>query len=491
MPRFKLSRRAVLKGAGGAVVALPLLEVMMDGGRAAAQTASAIPKRYLVCVGGHSLCGGNSKVTDHVVPTNTGPGYDLKTALMPLSGVQSEVTIVSGLQIPTVHDNGGTLPAGGRSNNFHGYMTSALLSGVRSANGIVNGPSSDQVAATFLGATNTFKSLSFRVQVSNYVNSGGEGTPISWRQNADGSIQQILPQSSPQQAFQSLFGNFAGGLTASELEAQKLAQASRLSVIDRVKRRAEVLSQKLGTADRKRLALHLEEVRELEKRVAAEPPPVQGICQKPVDPGPDPTVGGGQQTASNGNITYSQNLGYSGEEQRARVFCDLIHMAMACDLTRVASLQFTMFQSFLNMHALTGQASDLHELSHGGFGNLSEPVSLSMARGIAWHMKHFAYLVDRFRTTPEGNGTMLDNVAMLYLPEGGFGYDPSSGSNTSPHSTQNMAVWVAGRAGGLKPGLHLSAPGKHPANVILTALNAVGYGKSAFGEISGEIAGLR
>ena len=490
MASFKLSRRAVLKGVGVGV-ALPFLEVMLDARPALAQSAQA-PKRFLLCCGGHSLSGpGSGTVLDHVIPTKVGPGYDLKTAYQPLAGVQDEVAVVSGLRIPTAAENAGTVPAAGKPVNFHGYSEAPLLTGLRSSDGGFKGVTSDQLAVGLLAGNTTWKSLAFRVQATRYVGTSGDGRPVSWGLNASGRLQAILPTVSPRQAFQSLFGNFTAGLSQAELEKQQLFRDTRLSILDRVKDRADALSKRLGAADRVRLESHLEQVRELEKRVAAIPPDVQGICLKPQDPGADPAVGGGQALSSQGNITYQQNLGYSGEEQRARVFCDLLHMAMACDQTRVATLQFTFFQSFLNMVELTGQRSDLHELSHGSYGNLNEPIPLAMARGIAWHIKHYAYLIERFRDTPEAGGTMLDNTVIVYVNEGGHGDDPSSGTRNSPHSTENMAVLVAGKVGGLKAGHHIPAPGMHPANVLLTALKAVGYSENTFGEVNGEVPGLR
>lgn len=485
--KFKLSRRAALKGLGGVALSLPLLEAMLDSAPAHAQ-AALIPKRMVVLFGGHSVCAGQTaKTTDHVVPTVVGENYNLPTALMPLSAVKSRVSVVSGLKIPTTYDNGGSLPLGGKPNDFHHYSEGPLLSGVKASDGRVNGPTADQIAATFLAGNTTFKSLTYRVQVTNYINAGGGGRSISFRRNADGSLQEIVPGTSPRQAFTSLFGNFTAGLTPTELAQQKLLQDSRLSVVDRVKRRAALLSGKLGAADKKRLDAHLQEVQELEARISATPPSVQGICQKPMDPGADPAVGGGQQTGSNGNITYTQNLGYSGEEERAKNFIDVLHMALACDLTRVVALQLTMTQSFMNMFPTIGLRSDLHELSHGGFGNVSDPMSLAMGKGIAWHMKHFAYFVNKLASTPEGNGSMLDNTAVVYLSEGGFGYDPSSGAQGSPHSTDNMMVVVAGGAGGLKGNRHILGGNKHPGAVLLTVLKALGYSGSSFGEVTATV----
>src|SRR5258706_7402872 len=95
-----------------------------------------------------------------------------------------------------------------------------------------------------------------------------------------------------------------------------------------------------------------------------------------------------------------------------------------------------------------------------------------LSKAIAWHMKHFGYLVGKLRDTPEGTGTVLDNTVLTFLHEGGHGLDTSSGKTLSTHSTENMACLIAGRAGGLKPGQHVVATGKHPANVLVSAMRA-------------------
>jgi hypothetical protein len=146
-----------------------------------------------------------------------------------------------------------------------------------------------------------------------------------------------------------------------------------------------------------------------------------------------------------------------------------------------------MFQSHMNVFALCGAHCDLHELGHNG-----DPVirgTLAVSKMIAWHMKHFGYLIGKLRDTPEGAGKLIDNVAALMLHEGGHGLDTATGKMNSTHSTENMACLIAGRAGGLKPGQHVVATGKYPANVVISAMKAVGLPET-LGEVSGAIPGL-
>ena len=484
---FKLSRRAVLKGMGGATVALPWLEAMLDSAPALGQTSSP-PKRYVVCFGGQSLGGDNDPLHNDYVPNTVGPNYDLKSALAPLGdygGVKDEINVVSGLSIPVA--GGGPIPAGGRQDDFHVSSLSPLLSGVRSNfSTVARGPTSDQVVADVIAGDTTFKSLVYRIQADWYLSvSAPFGRDmISYKTDSGGNPVPIPPAISPRQAFNTLFGNFTPPQDPAEVARQEFELRSRRSVLDLVRGSSAALLPKLGSADRVRMQRHYDEIRDLENRISALPPVATGICQKPADPGADPPLGGSQGTDASGELTYDQNLGYSGEEQRARVFCDLIHMALACDLTRVVSLQFTMFQSHMNMYPLTGQPYDLHEIGHSGLG------TLGVSRGIAWHMKHFGYLVAKLRDTPEAGGSMLNNTALVFLHEGGHGYDSSSGRQYSSHSTENMACLIAGRVGGLRPGRHVVATGMHPANVLITAMRAVGYPGNSLGEVSGSIPAL-
>jgi hypothetical protein len=168
-------------------------------------------------------------------------------------------------------------------------------------------------------------------------------------------------------------------------------------------------------------------------------------------------------------------LGYANEEKRAAVMSDLLHMAFTCDLTRSATLAYTFAQCFIDTQALLGiQQTDVHELGHGAGSDEDK------ADAFAWHIKHFAHLVAKLRDTPEGAGSLLDSTVVVFLPEGGW-------DNGDPHSGENMVALIAGRAGGLKPGKHVQATGKHPVQVLISAMNAAGVPTDMLGEISGQL----
>jgi len=489
---IRITRRTLLRGIGGAAVTLPALDIMFDRRGTSYAQAAAPPRRYIVCFGGQSLGGDGDPLHNDYVPNTVGPNYDLKSALAPLAPVQNEVSVVSGLSIPTA--NGGSVPAGGRRDDFHVSSLSPLLSGVRSPDNTSSaGPTSDQIVAEAIAGNTAFKTLAYRIQAEWYLSvSAPYGRDIiSYRKNPSGGAPlPIAPVVSPRAAFDALFSNFTPPNDAAAAARQDFLLRARKSVLDLVDGKLQRLAAnpQLGRADQQRLERHADEIRTLERQISTLPPTMTATCAKPADPGADPAIGGAQGVDAGGANTYGTNLGYSGEEQRARVFCDLVHMAVTCDLTRVVSFMFTMFQSHLNMYALTGQKADLHEIGHNG-----DPASkgtLAVSKAIAWHLKHFAYLVGKLRDTSEAGGSLIDNTVLVFLHEGGHGLDTATGSQNSTHSTQNMACLIAGRAGGLKPGQHVAAAGKHPANVLITAMNAAGVAGNVLGEVTGNIPAL-
>jgi len=100
-------------------------------------------------------------------------------------------------------------------------------------------------------------------------------------------------------------------------------------------------------------------------------------------------------------------------------------------------------------------------------------------------------LLDKLKNTPEGAGTVLDNSAIVFMNEAGHGVQLNDGTSpNATHSVANMAMLVAGRAGGLKPGSHIATSQAHLGQVLISAMQAIGYTQDTFGEVSGKLADL-
>ncbi|MEL6184637.1 MAG: DUF1552 domain-containing protein [Myxococcota bacterium] len=467
MKPVRIHRRTLLRGAASTAIGLPWLEAMMGPKAAYAQTTA--PLRYLVCFGGYSL-GKDVTETETVIPRQAGPlAGQLRRALLPLDSLTSDFSVISGLRIPHTRvdpNTGANADDGGRRNDgdsFH-FHVNPLMAGKRQIHDAFNvqvtGESSDQIVARSLNSPTLIPSLNYRVQPAAYGFRGEslERGTLSFADNS-GSITPIEPISDPGVAFASLVSNVRPNDPAARAEFDRRAQ-DRRSVLDLVDRRIGGLAQRLGTSDKQRLERYFTDLRELEMRANVQPIPEQGSCAIPAQ-------------GSYGNIA----TGYSDEEDRGRIFADLMTMAFACDLTRVGTLMYTFWQTNMNFAPTNIEGAleaKLHDITHSH----EDPIALDAA--IVWHMRQWAYLLNRLKTTEEGSGNLLDNMAILYLKEGGF--NPGSS-----HTTDNMVALVAGRAGGrLRMGQHFQANRAHPAQVIASMMQTMGVANTGFGDISGQ-----
>ncbi len=189
--------------------------------------------------------------------------------------------------------------------------------------------------------------------------------------------------------------------------------------------------------------------------------------------------------------------GYGDEDTRASQLVDLIHMAFACDLTRVVSFELTSSMSGIRLPNSLGivyrnwdgsplPVPPLHEATH------SQGNHLSVAEAIAWHTKQLGRLAQKLKATPDVTGTLLDHTAIVFLMEAGLGKarDPNE---TPPHTSEGMAaVVVGGSSMGMQLGKHIVSNGEHPAQVLLTAMRGVaGNAVTSLGDLTTEIVGLR
>jgi hypothetical protein len=452
---------------------------MLDRHGEAYAAGGTPPKRFIVGFAGQALGANYSDPpTRYLVPDRVGRDYDLKLALEPLAPVKDQVTVVSGLRIPSV--TAGAPPEGGWSGLFHNNAGAPLLTGLSSSNGKYRGPTADQVAVRTLDRR---PSLDVRVQTIGYNPTRpceeGEGGSNRARITYGQGGKPINPVTSTEVLFNALFS--AKFITDPAAQAE-LGQRKR--VVDLVRDRARALAGQLGAGDRQRLQAHLAQIDALESSLGERAPAV-AACRRP-ERRIDPEIGCAPENRS-------------GETVRARLMCDYLQTALACDLRRVGSIMFTMFQSYLSAgEFIPGERDNVHQLSHSRARKGDEGGTCRVSRGIAWHMGHFAHLIDRLARTPEADGSLLDHTVLVFLFEGGWGGSPerdkkddSKPKDETPHSTENMVALIAGgRACGLAPGRHLPAPGKHPGQVLVSALDAVGVFAGGAPKKLGEVSGV-
>jgi hypothetical protein len=271
-----------------------------------------------------------------------------------------DFSLVSGLQIPFNASSveAADVPAGGAFRDFHGGGAGPLLCGTRSESPsfTCRSRTSDQILAAE-NPGSTLESLVVRAQPAWYLS----GSSFAGRQyiSYKGDRDPVEAQVSPLIVYRSLFDGFVPDDSA-ETARHDFELRARKSVLSLITDKRSALIGRVGAADRVRLERHFDEIRALELRIAAVPVG-GGECQKPTAPPDDPPVGG--DNAGSGSDTIATNTGYSDEHTRARLLADLLHMAFVCDLTRVATLQVTVFQSHMNVHPVTEMLHGLHSNS--------------------------------------------------------------------------------------------------------------------------------
>jgi hypothetical protein len=92
----------------------------------------------------------------------------------------------------------------------------------------------------------------------------------------------------------------------------------------------------------------------------------------------------------------------------------------------------------------------------------------------------FAHFLDKLRSTPDGDGTLLDQSLVHY---------GSGMSDGNQHNHTDLPILLAGGASGrMKGGRHLRHPKNTPmANLLVGMLDRLGVSTDALGDSTGAI----
>jgi hypothetical protein len=260
-----------------------------------------------------------------------------------------------------------------------------------------------------------------------------------------GSDQPIAPMEDPVQVYDRLFADL--GVSQEDL-ARKRAQ--RGSVLDYVGGRLTKLRDAVGSEDRQKLDAHLQAVRDIEQQLGAGQ--LDATCAQPVAPAA---------------MNYRNNDGFPAA---VKVQTDLLTRAFACDLTRVATLQWSRSVSGTR-HTWAGVSEGHHDLSHEGDSNADAVEKITKVN--VWLTEQFAYLLQQLKSVPEGTGTMLDNTLVLWVNELGRG---------NSHSRTRIPFVLAGKAGGaLRTGRFLQYSDDSHSNLLVSVCQLMGVDTETFG----------
>ena len=443
------SRRRFLRGLGGVVVGTPLLTSL--GGRARAAEPVAPPKR---CVFVFTPCGVD--VDSRIASVGaTESEFSLGPGLAALAPFQDKLIVVDGLQLSTSSEGPGGAHQLGIGHLLTGMplLSGELFSPFDDGDLVVGwggGISVDQRLASVIGGSTWLRSLELGVQTLK-APVLTVASALSYR----GANQPVAAEDDPHQAFARLFGT--GGTAGASLADLR---AKRLSVLDAVKSEFDALQAQVGAEDALRLEAHGDFVRDLELRLQDNIAPTD--CQVP------PPVG-------LSNPYDPAAFGLVGSVQM-----DLLTAALACDLTRVATVQWS-FAGSEHVFSDFGTTDGHHTLTH--------QIQTSDVLGTrveieAWYAARVADLVNRLAFTPEGDGSLLDNTLIVWVNEMA---DPT------PHFYSPMPVVLIGGQGQLQTGRLVDTAGASMNDLHLTVLHAMGVPDATFGlegHSTGPIAAL-
>ncbi len=429
-----LSRRRFLRGAGGIAVALPFLNAMLRKNA----NAAVSPKRFIV------FFTGLGTVKPRWVPTGTEKDFVLSDVLKPLEPFKDKLLILEGLNMASAYSGPGDPHQQGIG---HALTGTELLEGTLfpyACNpgkmvGWGGGISIDQFLAQQIGQGTKLPSLELGVQV--------EYSNVSSRMSYLGPDQPVPPDDDPWNVFQRLFTDLQ-----TDPEALKKLRANRHKVIDAIKPDYDSLRVKLGPEDRQKIEAHLTAIEEIEKRLDA-PGIIGGLCQVP-------TVGNPVAIYENDNFPAI-----------GKMQLDLLAMGLACDLVRVASVQWSSVVQGGKVFTWLGLTKKHHDLSHS---SLADPESEQALVDIGnWYAGQLAYFMGLLANIPEGDGTVLDHTLILWCS------DIAQGQT---HSREDMPYVLAGGAGGaLQMGRYKKFSGDPHNNLLISICNAMDVPVSTFG----------
>ena len=434
-----LPRRTVLRGLGAAL-GLPLLDGMVPALAALGETAARpIARLGVVYVP-------NGIVMADWTPTVAGPRLELSPTLGPLAPFRNRLTVLTGLR------------SGPPNYAVHAVASTRFLTGrpptPSTGAEVEAGISMDQVAARELGRQTQLASLEVALEraesgVCDIGSSCVYTDTIAWR-----GVRTPLPmEHSPRRVFERLFGD--SDTTDPVARAARLRR--RRSILDSVARTVTDLRRVLGPADSAKLAEYLDAVRDVERRI-------QRVEEQSAREVPDLDRPAGTPASF---------------PDQARLMFDLQVLAYQSDLTRVAT--FMIGREFSgHTYPEIGVRDAHHPLSH--HRDDAQKVA-ALTKINTHHVTQLAYYLERLRATPDGDGSLLDHITLVY------GAGMSDGNR---HSPDNLPIVLAGGgAGTLEGGRHLQYADDTPLeNLHVTLLHKMGLAVESFGESTGTLAGL-
>jgi len=429
-----IPRRTMLRGIG-ASLALPFLDAMVPASLRAEAAAKPVHRFQTFYVP-------NGMAMQYWSPKGEGTAFELSPILKPLEPYRNQMLVLSGLYASWVHIHAGASGS---------FLTGTTRGGTNELE-VFAEVSIDQLLARHFAKETQVGSL--ELSMDGPANAGAcTGNlscaythTISWR-----SKTQPLPMEyNPRAVFEKLFGDSG----STNPKARQVRMRQHKSLLDSVNEKLTDLKRELGPQDQVKVDQYTEAIRDVERRI--EKAEEQSALELP-------------------DLEQPQGVPPVFEDH-LKLMLDLQLLAFQTDLTRVISFMIGKEQS-ARPYPQVGVPEAHHPLSHH---NDQPDLIARMSKINTYHTELFSQYLAKLRATPDGDGSLLDHMTILY----GSGI-----SNSTRHAGDNLPIMlVGGGAGTLKGGRHIKYSGKTSmANLLMTLMDKMGVPVDHVGGSTGKL----
>jgi hypothetical protein len=437
-----LARRTFLRGLG-TTIALPLLDSMLPAATIATKPAVRLAFVY------HPV----GMIMARWTPAVEGAAFEFTPTMKALEPFRERLVVLTGL----AQVNGRALGDGAGD---HAREGATWLTGVHPKKtegaGIRAGISADQIAAKELSKVTQIASLELGLESPSLAGGCDSGyscaytNTVSWRSDTTPLPVEV----NPRMLFERLFGDGDSTDPATRLAMLK----EQRSILDYVAGSIDRLETKLGSSDRSKLSEYLEAIRDIERRIQ-KAEQQNALVKLPLMERPSAVP--------------------EAFEDYARLMMDLLVMAFQTDMTRVSTFMLGRAGSNRSYRSI-GVSDGHHSITH----HQGDPVKIDNVAKIDAHLvATFAYFLQKLKSTPDGDGNLLDHSMIVY---------GSSLSDANAHTHHDLPICLlGGGAGQIKGGRHIRYPKDTPLNNLhLNLLDRAGVPVDNFGDSTGKLAYL-
>ena len=412
-----------MSGLGGSLLAAPFIRFL----NGEAHASGIEPKRLFV------FFSPNGTIHNHLWPTGTETQFSFSAGsiLEPLAPHKDELIILGGLDFYNADNHEGGMAAMLTNNGGEGTAT--------------NNKSLDQIIAEHIGGSTRFPSLELGVQTSAW--GGSSQTRMSYA----GPGTYVTPDDNPSNVYQRMFGELLVG----EEEASK-RRTRRQKIVDIAKAELNTLHGRLGTEERIKLEAHTDALSQLENTIHAVP-----ACSPSIEPT-------GMSSYANDDfpaLTTAQ--------------IELAITALACDMTRVVSLQMSHTVG-PPVFTWLGVNDGHHSLSHTADSNTAGVQDYVACE--RWFAEQFATVLQKLKDTPdpENGGSLLDSTLVVWAQELGDG---------RMHTCTDVPFILAG-SDAFQKGRFLQLGSVYHSHLLVSIAQSFGVGIDTFGDPASGTGGL-